>query len=94
MPPNADKNTQEIRREWLLNSFKKAPAVNSNNAEPVWQQDNHAIKLWSGKVIEQKADCLHDNPVAAGYVTEAWHWKYLSAIDYSGGKGLIAIQYL
>jgi len=45
-------------------------------------------------VIEQKANYLHDNPVTAGFVTEASHWKYSSAVDYSGGKGLVDIMYL
>jgi len=50
--------------------------------------------LWSTAVIEQKADYLHDNPVAAGFVNEAWHWKYSSAIDYCGDKGLIDLDEL
>lgn len=24
-----------------------------------------------------------------GLVDEPWHWKYSSAIDYAGGKGLL-----
>ncbi len=24
-----------------------------------------------------------------GLVDESWHWKYSSAIDYEGGKGLL-----
>src|SRR5476651_2102105 len=39
-------NTQESRREWLLNSFKKAGAANSNNTKnQFWQQNNHPIEL-------------------------------------------------
>ncbi|MFT6964297.1 MAG: hypothetical protein ACJAWV_004038, partial [Flammeovirgaceae bacterium] len=30
----------------------------------------------------------------AGYVLEAEHWKYSSAVDYSGGKGLLEIDYI
>jgi putative transposase len=75
--------------------FKRAGAKSSNNTHyQFWQHDNHPIAIWSPKVIEQKADYLHDNPVAAGFVNEGWHWKYSSAIDYAGGKGLIDITYL
>jgi len=88
-------NPKESRKEWLLDMFKQAGTKSSNVRNyQFWQHHNKPIELWSAKVIEQKADYLHDNPVAAGYVTEAWHWKYSSAIDYSGGKGLIDIQYL
>ena len=92
---NIAENQQESRREWLLWMFKRAAAKSSNVSNyQFWQHNNKPIEIWSSKVIEQKADYLHDNPVEAGFVTEAYHWKYSSAIDYSGGKGLVAIKYL
>jgi putative transposase len=39
-------------------------------------------------------DYIHNNPVEAGFVIEPWHWKYSSAIDYSGGKGILEIDYI
>jgi putative transposase len=90
-----EENQRESRREWLLWMFKKAAEKSSNVKNyQFWQHNNKPIELWSAKVIEQKADYLHDNPVAAGFVTEAWHWKYSSAIDYADGKGLVAINFL
>jgi hypothetical protein len=75
--------------------FKRAAFKSSNVTNyQFWQHNNQPIELWSPKVIEQKADYLHNNPVEAGFITEAWHWKYSSAIDYSGGKGLIDVEYL
>jgi len=52
-----EENMQESRREWLLNSFKKAGAGNSNNTKKqFWQQHNHPVELWSNQVIQQKMD--------------------------------------
>ncbi|WP_316843085.1 transposase [Pedobacter psychrodurus] len=88
-------NKKESRREWLLWMFKRAGSKSSNVTEyQFWQHNNQPIELWSTAVIEQKVNYLHKNPVVAGYVDEAWHWKYSSAIDYSGGKGLIALDEL
>ncbi|TWJ00772.1 hypothetical protein JN11_02031 [Mucilaginibacter frigoritolerans] len=88
-------NTQESRKEWMLWMFKRAAAKSSNNTNyQFWQHDSHPIELWSPEVTEQKADYIHNNPVASGFVVEPWHWKYSGAIDYSGGKGLIDILYL
>jgi putative transposase len=42
-------------------------------------------------MLNQRLDYLHQNPVEAGFVNEAEHWKYSSAIDYSAGKGIIPI---
>lgn len=88
-------NSQESRKEWMLWMFERAGSKSSNvKGKQFWQHNNKPIELWSAEVIEQKADYLHDNPVVSGYVNEAWHWKYSSAIDYSSGKGLIEIAYL
>jgi REP element-mobilizing transposase RayT len=88
-------NLQESRREWLTNSFEKAARYKANvKAGQFWQHHNKPIELWSPEVIDQKAEYIHQNPVEAGFVTEPWHWKYSSAIDHSGGKGLLEIDLL
>ena len=87
-------NLQESRREWMLPMFKEAGANNSNVRNyQFWQHHNKPIELWSADVIQQKADYIHDNPVA-GFVDEPWHWRYSSAIDYADGKGLVNICFL
>ncbi|RZK55444.1 MAG: transposase [Pedobacter sp.] len=88
-------NSQESRKDWMLWMFERAGSKSSNvKGKQFWQHNNKPIELWSAEVIEQKADYLHNNPVLSGFVNEDWHWKYSSAIDYSGGKGLIEIAYL
>jgi putative transposase len=88
-------NLQESRREWMLWMFERAGAKSSNVTKfQFWQHDNHPIELWSAEVIEQKANYIHSNPVTAGFVNEPQEWRYSSAIDYSGGKGLIEIIFL
>jgi putative transposase len=85
-------NMQESRREWLLNSFKKAGAANSNNTKnQFWQQHNNPIELWSPAVIQQKMDYTHDNPVEAGFVENDYEYLYSSARDYCGIKGLVKV---
>ncbi len=86
---------QESRKEWLVWMMQRAGSKNSNiSHQQLWQQHNKPIELWSAKVIEQKSDYIHYNPVEAGFVLEPEHWKYSSAIDYAGGQGMIDIDYL
>jgi len=88
-------NNQESRREWLLWVMKRAGAKNSNvKNRQFWQQHNKPIELWSPSVIDQKLDYIHKNPVEAGFVLEPEHWKYSSANDYAGGKGLLEIDFV
>ncbi len=84
---------QESRKEWLLWMMERAGSQNSNvKHRQFWQQHNQPIELWSPAVIDQKIEYIHHNPVEAGFVTEPHHWKYSSALDYSGGKGLLEID--
>ena len=47
-----------------------------------------------GHVTMQKLDYIHNNPVVAGFVSQAEHWRYSSAMDYYGGKGMLEIDLL
>ena len=86
-------NPRESRKEWMLWMFKRAASKSSNvSGMQLWQHHNKPIELWSPNVIEQKTDYIHLNPVVAGFVNEPWHWKYSSAIDYAGSKGLLEID--
>ncbi|MEM9327348.1 MAG: transposase [Bacteroidota bacterium] len=88
-----ENNPKESRKEWLLEKMSRAGARNSNvKKKQFWQQNNHPIELWTPAVIDQKVDYVHENPVVAGFVLEPAHWKYSSAIDYAGGKGVLDID--
>ena len=90
-----ENNNFESRKEWILGMMKRAGAKNSNVKNyQFWQQHNQPMELWSNKFMDQKVNYIHNNPVEAGFVEEAEHWKYSSAIDYVGGKGLIEIEML
>jgi REP element-mobilizing transposase RayT len=83
-------NPRESRREFLLEQFKKAAAKSSNVKEyQFWRHDNKPIELWSNKVIWEKINYVHNNPVEAGLVYRAEDYVYSSASDYSGEKGLL-----
>ena len=74
--------------------FQRAVEKSSNvKRGQFWQHHNQPIERWSAQVIDQKVEYIHDNPVMAGFVDEA-EWRYSSAIDYSGGKGLLEIDLL
>ncbi|WP_394354333.1 REP-associated tyrosine transposase [Flavobacterium pokkalii] len=83
-------NPRESRKEFLLDFFKKEADKSSNVKHyQFWRHDNKPIELWSNKVIQQKIDYVHNNPVEAGLVYKAQDYVYSSAVDYSGETGLI-----
>jgi len=79
------KNCQESRKEWLLKHFETQKGFR------FWRGDNKPIELWSNKVIDQKIDYIHQNPVEEGLVFKAEDYVYSSAIDYAGGKGMLDV---
>jgi len=83
-------NPKESRKEFLIEQFLKAGKKSSNVKKyQFWRHDNKPIELWSNKVIFQKINYIHNNPVKEGYVFRAEDYIYSSAVDYSGEKGLI-----
>jgi hypothetical protein len=46
----------------------------------------------SEAVMREKLDYIHQNPVKRGYVDEPEHWRYSSARDYAGRKGLVEVD--
>ena len=83
-------NDRESRKEFLLEHFKRAADKSSNvTTYQFWRHDNKPIELWSNKVINQKINYIHNNPVEEGLVYNPEDYVYSSARDYSGEKGLL-----
>ena len=89
-----DENSEESRKEWMLWMMERAGSKNSNvKNRQFWQQHNKPIELWSNEVIDQKVEYIHNNPVVSGFVYEPAHWKYSSATNYAGEKGILEIDF-
>ncbi|WP_394748225.1 REP-associated tyrosine transposase [Spongiimicrobium salis] len=86
-------NPQESRKEWLLWMFERAGKNKSNVMKyQFWQQHNKPIELWSPKVIQQKIDYIHNNPVISGFVTNPIDYKYSSAKNFAEEHSVLEID--
>jgi putative transposase len=80
-------NPQESRKEWMLKLFRYYGNKSSQKQQQqFWKHDNHPFYLFSEKVIKQKVDYIHDNPVEAGFVNRAMEWRLSSASEESPVK--------
>lgn len=85
----------ESRKDWLLKHFsERADSIKRVAHYKIWQDGNHPIELSTNAMIDQRLHYTHYNPVEAGFVTEPEHYVWSSAIDYSGDKGLLKIEFL
>ena len=90
MIASIQENPQESRKEWLLWMMEQAAKKKGNIAQyQFWQHHNKPIELWSNKVIHEKINYIHNNPVEAGLVFRPEDYIYSSAIDYTDEKGLL-----
>ncbi len=91
-----DKTVNESRARAFLHAFSWQGQRNNRNGDyQFWQQENHAVHAYSRSFTEQKLAYIHDNPVRAGYVDVAWHWRYSSARDYMTAlPGLVPVTLL
>ena len=84
-------NPNESRKSWMLKQFQKAAAKSTNvHKHQFWRHDNKPIEVWSNKVIAEKIDYIHMNPVKAGFVYKPEDYIYSSAIDYCGEEGMLS----
>ena len=82
----------ESRKEWITWMMERAGRKNgNNNSWQLWQQHNQPIELSNNRMLDQRLEYVHMNPVVSGFVSEPEYWRYSSAMDYAGGKGLLDV---
>lgn len=87
------KSTEESRKGWVLRLFEEAGSkLKRISHYKVWQDGNHPIELDTNQMLDQRLEYLHENPVKQGIVYQAHDYCNSSAIDYSGGHGLIEVD--
>ncbi len=75
-----EENIQESRREWMLNQFKFHGMISpQKQTMQFWKHDNHPFFLYTNKMIQQKVNYIHTNPVEAGFVNQPQEWRLSSA---------------
>jgi putative transposase len=57
----------------------------------LWQEGSHPQQILDDKMMLQKLEYIHLNPVKRGFVDDAIHWRYSSARNYHGMPGLIEV---
>ena len=57
-----------------------------------WQEGVHAELVFSDKMMREKLEYIHQNPVKRGYIERPEHWRYSSAMNYFSDAGLIEID--
>jgi len=60
----------------------------------VWQEGFHPKAILNVDILTQKIEYVHYNPVRRGYVDRPEHWRYSSAQNYAGMKGIVSVEHV
>ena len=92
----ADKILEELhedKNKWKLNLFKYYRKKFKSTNYQVWQEGFHPQLISSNKMLAQKVEYLHYNPVKRGFVNNPEDWKYSSANNrYWDGSLIIELD--
>jgi len=82
------------RKNWVLNQLKYYKLKHKIESKfQVWQESFHPEQILTEKMLMQKINYIHYNPVKRGYVIKPEDWKYSSASYYlTGVQGEIKIN--
>nr|WP_319397827.1 transposase [uncultured Carboxylicivirga sp.] len=84
---------KESRREWMLYRFQYAGKYDNRIRKyRFWQDKSHPVLMDSNTKLNQRLNYIHNNPVKAGWVLNPEDYPYSSAVNYSGGKGLLDVE--
>jgi REP element-mobilizing transposase RayT len=88
-----------LREGWVktpLNEFAMHARLDQRgNDFKVYQEGFHPIELSSEKMLAQKADYIHHNPVKKGFVLYPEDWLYSSARNYfKNDDSVFRVDYL
>ena len=71
----------------VLNELKEKKLIHKTESQyQLWQEGYHPQEMSNNKILRQKIEYIHNNPVRKGLVARPEDWKYSSARCYLSGQ--------
>lgn len=80
------------RSRWLKRLREVKKPYKADREFQLWEGGFHPKQIIGDKMMLQKINYIHHNPVRRGYVDKPGHWRYSSARNYAGMEGLIPVD--
>jgi putative transposase len=76
----------------LLHKLRKAKnPSHTDSIHQFWEEGYHPKHIYGDRMMIQKIEYVHQNPVKRGYVDREEEWRYSSARNYLGLDALIPV---
>nr|WP_255233349.1 transposase [Aliifodinibius salipaludis] len=73
---------KKTAKQDLLQSFVVKDSISNRSEYQFWQNGFHPKQIVGDKMMLQKIEYIHKNPVIAGYVDDMLKWEYSSICNY------------
>lgn len=80
------------RSRWLKRLKAVKSPYKTDREYQLWEESFHPKQIVGDKMMLQKIEYIHQNPVNRGYVDKPEHWRYSSARNYAGMESLITVD--
>ena len=79
----------------MLKKFEYAAGRIKRGANyKLWKDGFHPVELNTAKMLNERLDYIHQNPVVEGITWVAEGYKYSSASNYTGAESLLKIDFI
>lgn len=83
---------EQHHTRWLKRMKRVKPNFKEDQDYQFWNESFRPKQIISDKMMIQKIEYIHNNPVNRGYVDKPEHWRYSSARNYAGMESLIQVN--
>lgn len=87
----AKKPEEEGNEEILAKFLAAGKPLKRIKKYKAWQDGNHAELLYGNRLIFEKMNYIHNNPVEHGLCVVPWEYKFRSATNYTDKPSLVNI---
>jgi REP element-mobilizing transposase RayT len=83
---------EECGSKTLLRQLRATKLNHKKQSEyQVWQEGGKPKQIQNDEMMWQKIEYIHNNPLDRGFVDDPLHWRWSSARNYAGQRGLIDV---
>ncbi len=82
-------------KQWILKQLRFHKAIHKTDQDfQFWQEGYHPQLVSNEKILLNKLEYIHNNPVQRGYVDKPEDWRYSSYRNYIKREAVLPIQIL
>ncbi len=86
---------KQHNKQWILKQLRFNKSTHKTDQDfQFWQEGYHPKLLYDDKILFNKLEYIHNNPVQRGYIDKPEDWRYSSCRNYMKQESVLPVQIL